>query len=196
MYMPQKKKQKKEKKPRTNKKSHTKQVVKTTIIQQAIPNYSSSQVAGHQYNKDHVQFAAQTQQTHTDNIVGELVGRLMNKIENNENKEVHQYSKEVQPINNANNSNINIYNNVPGTTTTDKKPDATPSQTPENQGDNSHGADGIRMATRTAGEEFLLNAGAGFASIASAALGTAGWRNRKAIRNSISNIPTNARKKI
>jgi hypothetical protein len=35
-----------------------------------------------QYNKDHVQFAQQQQQSHTDNIVGELVGRLMNKIEN------------------------------------------------------------------------------------------------------------------
>jgi hypothetical protein len=33
-------------------------------------------------------------------------------------------------------------------------------------------------------------AGAGFASLASAALGTAGLRNRKGIRNSMSNIPT------
>ncbi len=33
----------------------------------------SSQVAGHQYHKDHVQFAPQAQQSHTDNIVGELV---------------------------------------------------------------------------------------------------------------------------
>ena len=59
--MPQKKKQnKKEKKPRTNKKAHAKQV-KTTIIQQAIPNYSSNQMTGHQYNKDHVQFVPQQQ---------------------------------------------------------------------------------------------------------------------------------------
>ncbi len=37
-----------------------------------------------------------------------------------------QYTKEVQPINNnENTSNINIYNNVPGKKE-DKKPDATP----------------------------------------------------------------------
>jgi hypothetical protein len=83
--MPQKKEKKenkKVKKPKTTRKPHSKQV-KTTIIQQAIPNYSSGQITGHQYNKDHVQFAQQQQQSHTDNIVGELVGRLMNKIENN-----------------------------------------------------------------------------------------------------------------
>ncbi len=51
-------------------------------------------------------------------------------------KEVKQYSKEAQPINNENTSNIKIYNNVPGTTE-DNKPDATPSQTPDNQGDNT-----------------------------------------------------------
>jgi hypothetical protein len=61
--MPQKKKQnKKEKKPKTTRKPHSKQV-KTTIIQQAIPNYSSGQMTGHQYNKDHVQFAQQQQQS-------------------------------------------------------------------------------------------------------------------------------------
>ena len=98
--MPQKKKTNK----KTNKKTHKKQAVKTTIIQQAIPNYSSGQTTGHQYNKDHVQFVPQQQQSHTDNIVGELVGRLMNKIENNENKEVKQYTKEVQPINNNENT--------------------------------------------------------------------------------------------
>jgi hypothetical protein len=42
----------------------------------------------------------------------------------------------------------------------------------------------------------LLNAGSGLAAIAGAALGTSGWRNRKAIRNSISNIPTNARNSL
>ena len=193
--MPQKKKQKKkEKKPKTTRKPHSKQV-KTTIIQQAIPNYSSGQMTGHQYNKDHVQFVPQQQQSHTDNIVGELVGRLMNKIENNENKEVQQYTKEVQPINNnnENTSNINIYNNVPGTTES-KKPDATP-QTPDNPGDNAI-SDGIKNAARTATEDFFLNAGSGLAAIAGAALGTSGWRNRKAIRNSISNIPTNARNSL
>ena len=45
-----------DKKPRTNKKSHTKQIVKTKIIQQAIPNYSSGQMTGHQYNKDNAVF--------------------------------------------------------------------------------------------------------------------------------------------
>ena len=197
--MPQKKKQnKKEKKPRTNKKSHSKQVVKTTIIQQAIPNYSSGQMTGHQYNKDHVQFVPQQQQSHTDNIVGELVGRLMNKIENNENKEVQQYTKEVQPMNSTSSSSITgplvqIYND--GTKKEDKKPDAT---TPDNKGDNTSGviSDGIKNAARSATEDFFLNAGSGLAAIAGAALGTSGWRNRKAIRNSISNIPTNARNSL
>jgi len=188
--MPQKKKTNK----KTNKKTHKKQAVKTTIIQQAIPNYSSGQTTGHQYNKDHVQFVPQQQQSHTDNIVGELVGRLMNKIENNENKEVQQYTKEVQPINN--NNNVNVYNNIG--TTESKKPDSTPSQTPDNQGDNTSGviSDGIRNATRTATEDFLLNAGSGLAAIAGAALGTTGWRNRKAIRNSISSFPTNAKNRL
>jgi hypothetical protein len=155
-------------------------------------------MTGHQYNKDQVQFVPQQQQSHTDNIVGELVGRLMNKKENNENKEVQQYTKEVQPINkNENTSNINIYNNVPGTTES-KKSDAIPSQTPDNQGENTSGviSDGIRNATRTATEDFFLNAGAGLASIAGAAFGASGWRNRKAINNSISNIPTNARNRL
>jgi hypothetical protein len=136
----------------------------------------------------------QQQQSHTDNIVGELVGRLMNKIENNENKEVQQYTKEVQPINN--NNNVNVYNNIG--TTESKKPDSTPSQTPDNQGDNTSGviSDGIRNATRTATEDFLLNAGSGLAAIAGAALGTSGWRNRKAIRNSISSFPTNAKNRL
>ena len=199
--MPQKKKTNKKTNKKTHKKPHTKQVVKTTIIQQAIPNYASGQTTGHQYNKDHVQFVPQQQQSHTDNIVGELVGRLMNKIENNENKEVQQYSKEVQSMNNTSSSSITgplvqIYND--GTKKEDKKPDATPSQTPDNQGDNTSGviSDGIRNATRTATEDFLLNAGSGLAAIAGAALGTTGWRNRKAIRNSISSFPTNAKNRL
>jgi hypothetical protein len=70
----------------------------------------------------------------------------MNKIENNENKEVQQYTKEVQPINN--NNNVNVYNNIG--TTESKNPDATPSQTSDNQGDNTSGviSDGIKDATR------------------------------------------------
>ena len=42
----------------------------------------------------------------------------------------------------------------------------------------------------------MIGAGSGIASIATAALGTAGWRNRKSIKNSISNIPTNARNSL
>ena len=128
--MPQKKKTNKKTNKKTHKKPHTKQVVKTTIIQQAISNYASGQTTGHQYNKDHVQFVPQVQQSHTDNIVGKLVGRLMNKIENNENKEVQQYTKEVQPITNTTSSSITgplvqIYND--GTKKEDKKTDETPS---------------------------------------------------------------------
>jgi len=193
--MPQKKKEKK-----TNKKSHKKKHLtqKQNIIFQSIPNYSSNQFTGHQNNKSNIQYGpAMQQESRTDNLVGDLVGRLISKIENNENKEVKQYTKEVQPINNnENTSNINIYNNVPGKTE-DKKPDATP-QTPDNPGDNASSAisDGIKNATRTATEDFFLNAGSGLAAIAGAALSTSGWRNRKAIRNSISNIPTNARNSL
>ncbi len=57
---------------------------------------SSRTIYGHQYNKNHVQFVPQQQQSHTDNIVGELVGRLMNKIENNENKEVLNFYRSLQ----------------------------------------------------------------------------------------------------
>ncbi len=39
-------------------------------------------------------------------------------------------------------------------------------------------------------------AGPGLLSIAGAALGTAGWRNRKSIRNSISDFPSNARNRM
>jgi hypothetical protein len=125
----------------------------------------------------------------------------MNKIENDGNKQTQEYSKEVQPITNTSSSSITgplvqIYND--GTKKEDKKPDATPSQTPDNQGDNTSGviSDGIRNATRTATEDFLLNAGSGLAAIAGAALGTTGWRNRKAIRNSISSFPTNAKNRL
>ena len=52
-------------------------------------------------------------------MVGDLVSRLINKIENDKTQQTQDYSKEIQPINN--NNNVNIYNSVPGTTTTDKK---------------------------------------------------------------------------
>ena len=47
------------------------------------------------------------------------MGRLIGKRENEENKQTQEYSKKIQPINNDN--NVNIYNNVPGTTTIEKK---------------------------------------------------------------------------
>jgi hypothetical protein len=189
--MPQKKKTNK----KTNKKTHKKHLTqKQNIIFQSIPNYASGQTTGHQYNKDHVQFVPQqAQQSHTDNIVGELVGRLMNKIENNENKEVQQYTKEVQPINN--NNNVNVYNNIG--TTESKKPDETPSSDskPDSKIPDSI-SNGVKSAARSVGEDFAIQAGAGLASIVTAALGTAGIRNRKAIRNSISNFPSNARNSL
>ncbi len=59
--MPQKRKKAK----RAAKKTHTKHVkqVNQTIIQHTIPNYASGQSVGHQYNKDHVQFTPEVQQT-------------------------------------------------------------------------------------------------------------------------------------
>ena len=48
----------KEKKKKCNNKKHIKQT-KKNIIYQTIPNYSSSQVTGHQYNKIKVQFLLQ-----------------------------------------------------------------------------------------------------------------------------------------
>ena len=47
---------------------------KEMIIQQSLPYYGSSQVIGHQYNKDKVSFAPPIQQeSRTDNLVGDLV---------------------------------------------------------------------------------------------------------------------------
>jgi hypothetical protein len=54
----------------------------------------------------------------------------------------------------------------------------------------------MRSAARSTTEEFFLSAGAGLASIGGAALSTAGWRNRKSIRNSISSFPTNAKNRL
>ena len=47
-------------KKKTNKKSNNKKHMKqnkNNVIYQTIPNYSSSQITGHQYNKNKVQFA-------------------------------------------------------------------------------------------------------------------------------------------
>ena len=118
--MPQKKKEKK-----TNKKGHKKKHLNQnnkTIIYQSIPNYSSSQSAGHQNNKTNIQYGpAAQQESRTDNLVGDLVGKLISKIETDKTQQTQDYSKEIQP--NNNNNNVNIYNNSPGTTTTtiDKK---------------------------------------------------------------------------
>ena len=39
-------------------------------------------MSGHQYNKDHIQFVpSQVQQSHSDNMIGDLVNRLMTEIE-------------------------------------------------------------------------------------------------------------------
>ena len=111
--MPQKKEKKK-----TNKKSHKKKHLNQNnqnIIFQSIPNYSSSQAAGHQYNKNKVYFGpAMQQESRTDNLVGDLVGKLINKIESDKTQQTQDYSKEIQPINNSNsnsgnNSVVNIY---------------------------------------------------------------------------------------
>ena len=132
------------------------------------------------------------------------MGKLIGKIESDGNKQTQEYTKEIQPINNTNqpvnNNNVNIYNNVPGTTTTtDKKTDETPSQTPDSKPESKISdaiSNSVKGAARSAGEDFALQAGAGLLSIATAGLGTAGIRNRKAIRNSISNFPTNARNRL
>ena len=201
--MPQKKEKKK-----TNKKSHKKKHLNQTnqnIIFQSIPNYSSSQAAGHQYNKNKVYFGpAMQQESRTDNLVGDLVGKLINKIESDKTQQTQDYSKEIQPINNSNsnsgnNSVVNIYSD--GTKNEDKKPDKKPdekaSQTTE-AGESLSDAvsSGMRSAARSTTEEFFLSAGAGLASIGGAALSTAGWRNRKSIRNSISSFPTNAKNRL
>ena len=104
--------------PQKKKKSHLKKHINQrnqNIIYQTIPNYSSSQITGHQYNKNKVQFAPEVQQeSRTDNFVGDLIGKLMNKIDNDGNQQTQQYSKEIQPQNNnsnsGNNSTVNIYN--------------------------------------------------------------------------------------
>ena len=99
-----KKKTTNNKKTKTHK--HTNHI-NQTIIQQAIPFYGSDQATGHQYNKNKVQFAPPVQQqSRTDNLVGDLVGKLITKIESDGNKQTQEYSKEIQPVNNNNNNSV------------------------------------------------------------------------------------------
>jgi hypothetical protein len=130
--MPQKKKQnKKVKKPKTTRKPRAKREIKT-IVQQAIPNYASEQNIGYQYNRDNVQFVPQhqQQQTRTDSLVGDLVSKLISKIENDGTQQTQQYTKEVQPINNDNtNSNGNTGNTSGNTQTVNIYPSSGQSTT-------------------------------------------------------------------
>ena len=108
--MPQKKKEKK-----TNKKTHRKKHLtqKQNIIFQSIPNYSSNQFTGHQNNKSVAFVPPPQQESRTDNLVGDLIGKLISKIETDGNKQTQQYTQDTQPINNNNNENnsvVNIYN--------------------------------------------------------------------------------------
>jgi hypothetical protein len=152
--MPQKKK--------TNKKGHKKKHLnpKQNIIYQSIPNYSSGQFTGHQNNNHNIQYAPVAQQeSRTDNLVGDLVGKLIGKIETEGNQQKQEYTKEIQPVNNNNNSVVNIYND--GTKKEDKKPDETPEAKAEtiinNYGRSAAEDFGIQMAAGTAG---LLGVGA------------------------------------
>jgi hypothetical protein len=89
--MPQKKKEKKTNK-KTQRKKHLTQKQKNSF--QSIPNYSSNQFTGHQNNKNNIQYAPVMQQeSRTDNLVGDLVGRLISKIENDGNKQNARYCK-------------------------------------------------------------------------------------------------------
>lgn len=142
---------------KTHKKSHSNKY-NAKIIYQTMPNYSSSQLKGHQ-NNNNVQFGPQPQQeSRTDNLVGDLISKLVGKIENDGNKQTQEYTKEIQPINN--NNNVNIYNNVPGTTTTETK---TETNTGESIADAV--ANGIKSTSRSAGEEIGIATAAGAASL-------------------------------
>ena len=151
--MPQKKGKK------TNKKTHRKKHLtqNQNIIFQSIPNYSSGQFTGHQNNKNNIQYAPVMQQeSRTDNLVGDLVSKLIGKIENDGNKQTQQYTQDIQPINNNNNENnnvVNIYND--GTKKEDKNPDATTTEPKEGR---SAAEDfGIQTASAVTG---LLGVGA------------------------------------
>ena len=123
--MPQKKKEKK-----TNKKSHKKKHLnqKQNIIFQSIPNYSSEQFTGHQNNKNNIQYApAMQQESRTDNLVGDLVSKLIGKIETDGNKQKQQYTQEIQPVSNSNtnsgsNDNTNSGNTSGNTQTVNVYP--------------------------------------------------------------------------
>jgi len=123
--MPQKKKEKK-----TNKKTHRKKHLtqKQNIIFQSIPNYSSGQFTGHQNNKNNIQYAPVMQQeSRTDNLVGDLVSRLIGKIETDGNKQTQQYTQEIQPVSNTNtnsgsNDNTNSGNTSGNTQTVNVYP--------------------------------------------------------------------------
>jgi hypothetical protein len=112
-------------------------------------------------------------------------------IETNKHKNIQ---KKYNQLNN--NAYVNIYKDGTTTKIEEGKTTETPSTQTPSQPTGGDISDGVRNAARTAGEDFLLNAGAGLASIAGAALGTAGIRNRKAIRNSISNFPSNAKNRL
>jgi hypothetical protein len=62
----------------------------------AIPYFGSEQSSGYQYIKHHVPFLNHQQQqlARIDNLVGDLVSRLITKIENDGTQQTQQYSKE------------------------------------------------------------------------------------------------------
>ena len=174
--MPQKKKAAKKAAKKTAKKTQTKQTkqINQTIIQQTLPNYSSGQMSGHQYNKDHIQFVPQVQQTHTDNVMGDLVNRLMNKIENDNNKETQQYTKEIQPINNNNNQTVNIYSDT-------KKTDV--------ESDNKKDEDSsVVNKGRSAAEDIGIGIAGGVGAIGVAAGATSAIRNKAKIGKGIKSV--------
>jgi hypothetical protein len=58
---------------------------------QSFPNHSSGHFTEHQNNIQQVHFAPAVQQeSRTDNLKGDLVDRLINKIENDENKQTQE----------------------------------------------------------------------------------------------------------
>jgi hypothetical protein len=150
--MPQKKK-------KTNKKSHEKPHTKhinPTIVQQAIPNYASDQVSGHQFNKDHPPFVPilQQQQLRTDNLISDLLSRVITKIENDGTQQTQQYSQAVQPLNNDNGNSgntsgntqtVNVYPTV-GQSSTTSTTESTQKSTAETAGAAIAQASGLSAA--------------------------------------------------
>ena len=207
--MPQKKK-------KSNKKSNIKKHIKhkhinqnnQNIVFQSIPNYSSDQNTGHQYNKNKVQFAPAVQQeSRTDNLVGDSISKVMNKIDNNENQQTQQYTKEIQPQNNnsnsGNNSIVNIYNDggkyktdISGSNTGTAISDGIKSGIGTAIGTGStigatetaHGLNGLEIAGIT-GISLLGLGGIG-------GIGRAIYKNRGGVNQGIRNISTNARNRL